>query len=239
MSDRRRRRLEKYAVWPELELRLRQGESPESAEKAVRAGRPDQSVPSASSLRRWLKSQPPGYVVPIQTVEKVTKDVLAGSSRLVILDPHDERVQLVRQLKARIDHGIQTESSLPLLMPEVRANMDLLRKLLRDLEAAERTGNGNGNGHGAPPSDGQPVEDEDRVRSRWVHEMDSATFLAMVRHLFPAPPGTDVLPETTSCGRAWCVAAHAAGEKPCRMAPGYAPRPPLRIGTGQLTRPGA
>jgi hypothetical protein len=226
--DRRTKALLQHPCFAEIEAGLRSGKSPETVHREVSMAHPETALPSAKTLRRYaerLKRRLPGAIGP-SGVQSVQAPVLPDVSEGLVLSAIEEIEREIAAQRSRIGRHEERErkfdeslgSAMPYLSPDVRHERGLLRQLLRDrdalgarLEALRRK---------AKPVAATVVQSQEDAgaerTAHWIHDMDSETFMAMLRELFPAPPDVIPVSETVACDRSWCIAAHAAGEKPCR-----------------------
>jgi hypothetical protein len=234
VSDKRAERLQSHALWPEIELRLRHGKSPESVNQELSAQFPDQQVPSSRTLRRFVESRPASWFVSPELRVKLAKvhlPELSDDMTVAALEEiKAELDEVTAVVKRRVQRAIANEDrlgaeELPVLIPEVGRNQKLQIELLREkvglvtklAEAREKA---------APKVvEGEMVDedDEDRRRTAWIATMDTPQFLELLERLFPAPEHVRLLPEGAPCGREWCVARHDQGERACRRQDDPAP----------------
>jgi hypothetical protein len=226
MSDLRTRRLEQHLLWPEIGERLRHHESPESVHAGLRRGYPGKALPSARTMRRYVARQPETWFVPAKLAEKVARETLSRLADVTVLDAREERATLITQLKTRIARVLEVEArlgdSIPLMLPELRASMDLLGKLIRDLEAEAGRGRSQ-----APPADNRHVIESgsglektpelalkafQREMAERVKAMTTEEIIALCNGMEPPPAGTDVI----SVGVLSCEPATDTPRRPSR-----------------------
>jgi hypothetical protein len=119
------RRLEGLPSWPDIELRLRHRWPPERVIDWVKTAHPTVQVPSRMSLYRYIAGKPPGWFV--------SELMLAQSGRTSV-ERHlvlKRQADLIETQILRVSTALALESQLGgVLIPEVRANMELLDRML-------------------------------------------------------------------------------------------------------------
>lgn len=118
-------KLDTWAEWPEIELRLRYGMSPTQVVHWFAERYPGKTPPKAWTLQRFLERKPSGWFMGRQLLEETI-----GTHRLLVLQ---EQVELILVTKRRIQGALKTEQALGgFMMPELREMTALYMKLLMD-----------------------------------------------------------------------------------------------------------
>lgn len=135
--SRRERRLRRLAHWPEMELRLRYGWSPERVLKWHQERWPGERVPGERTLWRFLKDQPGNWFVkPWDVLETGSPAGQNGTWQRILV--HEELTGLIQFQKARVLQFRQLElatgqGGFGLPIPQVGLEVERLTRALLEL----------------------------------------------------------------------------------------------------------
>lgn len=184
----RERRLQKFPHWEEMELRLRCRWTPDRVLAWYTQRWPGEPAPNRMTLYRFLSDQPEAWFV--RSLEELHSDT-ARVPRLLVLQ---EQVALIETQTMRIRKMLQFEQGFEgLPLPEVRANIETLGKLLQDhLRAQQELGleprvvATRAAGDDGRPGEGQEQNQLVRLVERVV-ELPSEEFIPALMQLLGPP----------------------------------------------------
>jgi hypothetical protein len=198
-EDERWRHMRRFPHWDEIELRLRHRWSPRRVAAWHAKTYSVDPVPSWRTLYRFVNDKPESWFISTLLAQELAT---AALPRILVLE---EQAAVIEAMKKRVARGLQTEldvakGGMGLLMPEVRASLDLLWRALREhLQTQQELGmepklvgiGGNplkpGEGPGGPSStEGFAVLVERMIA------LPTEEFVPTLRSLF-GPPRGDVI----------------------------------------------
>ena len=137
--DRKWRRLKAHELWDEIEIRLRHRWSPRKVTRWLEHEYPKAERVSFKTLYRYLEDKPKAWFVSELVVAGAPKKYQGRVSRLMILEEHAAAIEV---MKERLQAMLALERGWNgVLIPEVRANMELLGRMFEQhLKLQQTTG---------------------------------------------------------------------------------------------------
>ena len=194
--DRKWRRLKSHPLWEEIELRLRHHWSPRKVVDWLVTDHPKAKRVSHQTFYRYLHGKPDSWFVSDLVVAGAPKWLHGRVSRLMILEEHAAAIEV---MKERLQAILALERGWNgMLIPEVRANMELLGRMLEQHMKLQRTmgllpwgGPTSGLKEIPPGEDNADDDREFRTLVQCMVKMPADEFYRVLLHaLGPPPRGT-------------------------------------------------
>lgn len=186
----REKRLRALPHWPEIEVRLQHGWTPDRVTDWHGRTYPGEAVPPRRTLYRFLEDQAPSWLVPRIVIEQLdTRHV----PRILVVE---KQAQLIETQLLRLNKGLQKEVGMDgYLDRELRAEIELADRLLHRHFVTQQdvglepkvTHGGKGDGVGADNRNDAEAREVSTLVHRIV-ELPSDQWLEAVVQILGPPP---------------------------------------------------